>query len=202
MTDHVHPYETLTLVQIGWPVAIYLIGVHLFMLLKPALCKEWLQKLPRHYNAGVIILGIALGWFWLIVAPEKNSLIPALSSLSMNLAEFNSMKKLLQIAVPLFFVGMCLYVREFLFVRALGLLALMVAGPILIGGMFKEEPTRILLPIFAYIILTVGMYCVGMPYLFRDVVKWVTEKSARYNAFVWAGLLYGVAVLACTILFY
>ena len=198
MTDLVHPYEKLTLVQIGWPVAIYLIGLHLFMLLKADFCKKWLKKLPRHYNAGIIVMGLGLGWFWLLVSPEKSS-IPLLAKLSMNLAEFNAMKPLLRIAVPAFFVCMCLYVREFLFVRGLGLLALMAAGPILIGGMFKDEPTRILLPIFAYIVLTVGMYCVGMPYLFRDTVKWVTAKSVRYNALVWAGLLYGVAVLACTL---
>lgn len=202
MPDLVHPYEKLTLVQIGWPVAIYLIGLHLFMLIKADFCKQWLQKLPRHYNAGVLFMGLGLGWFWLIVAPDKNSIFPVLSKLSMNLAEFNALKKTLQIAVPLFFVGMCLYVREFLFVRGLGLLALMAAGPILIGCMFKDEPTRVILPIFAYIMLTVGMYCVGMPYLFRDAVKWVVAQDLRYKALVWAGLLYGVAVLVCTLCFY
>lgn len=197
--DLVHPYEKLTLVQVGWPVAIYLIATHIFMLVKADFCKTWLNKLPRHYNAGVFVMGIGLAWFWLLVAPEKNSLVPFLSKLSMNLAEFNAMKPFLRIAVPLFFVGMCLYVREFLFVRGLGLVALMAAGPILQGGMFKDEPTRFLIPIFAYLILTVGMYCVGMPYLFRDTVKWVTAEHKRYSALVWAGLIYGIAVLACTL---
>jgi len=197
--DLVHPYEKLTLVQVGWPIAIYLIVTHVFMLVKADFCKEWLKKLPRHYNAGVIVMGIGLAWFWLLVAPEKLSIFPFLSKLSMNLAEFNSMKPALRIIVPLFCIGMCLYVREFLFVRGLGLVALMVAGPVLQGGMFKDEPTRFLIPIFAYIILTLGMYCVGMPYLFRDTVKWVTANNTRWNVLVWAGLLYGLAVLYCTI---
>lgn len=199
MTEFVHPYEMLTLVQVGWPVAIYLIVSHIFMLVKADFCKTWLNKLPRHYNAGVFTLAIGMGWFWLLVAPEQLSIFPALSDLSMNLAEFNSMKPTLRIAVPLFFVGMCLYSREFLFVRGLGLLALMVAGPLLQGGMFKDEPTRILIPIFAYIVLTIGLYCVGMPYMFRDAIKWATANNTRWNALVWAGLVYGVVVLACTV---
>ncbi len=197
--DLVHPYEKLTLVQVGWPVAIYLIGAHAFMLAKPDFCKEWLKKLPRHHQAGVIVMCIGMAWFWLLVAPERNSVIPFLSDLSMNLAEFNSMKPMLRIAVPLFCFGMCYYVREFLFVRGLGLLALMVAGPILQGGMFKDEPTRFLIPLFAYIILTVGLYCVGMPYLFRDAVKWATADDRRWKALVYSGLGYGVVVLICTL---
>ena len=202
MTDFVHPYEKLTLVQVGWPIAIYLITSHLFMLIKPAFCKQWLNKLPRHYNAGVVMMGIGLAWFWMLVAPENPSIMPSLGKFSMNLAEFNTMKPTLRLIVPLFFVGMCLYVKEFLFVRGLGLVALMAAGPILQGGMFKDESTRFLIPVFAYLILTIGIYCVGMPYLFRDAVKWVTAKHQRYVSMVSLGLLYGVAVLCCTILWW
>ncbi len=202
MTDFVHPYEKLTLVQVGWPIAIYLISSHIFMLLKPDFCKQWLKKLPRHYNAGVVMMGIGLAWFWLLVAPENLPSFPLLERFSMNLAEFNTMKPTLRLAVPLFFIGMCLYVKEFLFVRGLGVVALMAAGPILQGGMFKDEPTRFLIPVFAYLILTIGLYCVGMPYLFRDAIKWVTASHKRYVALTSLGLLYGIAVLLCTILFW
>jgi len=200
--DLVHPYEKLTLSDVGWPLAIYLIAVHAFMLIKADFCKQWLVKLPRHYNAGVIVMAIAMGWFWLLIAPEQNNIFPALSSLSRDLAEFNAMKKFLRIAVPLFAIGMCLYAREFLFVRGLGLLTLMIAGPLLHGAMFKDEPTRILIPIFAYIILTLGLIWVGMPYRFRDMAKWATAENTRWNILAGSGLAYGIAVLVCTIAFW
>ena len=200
--DFVHPYEKLTLSDVGWPVAIYLIVSHLFLLLKSDFSKAWLQKLPRNYNAGVIVMSIAMAWFWLLVSPENNGVFPALSALSRDLAEFNAVKPILRIAIPAFAVGMCLYVREFLFVRGLGLLALMAAGPLLQAGMFKDEPTRILIPLFAYAILTLGLFCVGMPYLFRDLINWVTAESKRWNALVGVGLLYGIAVLVCTVAFW
>ncbi len=198
--DLVHPYEKLTLVQVGWPVAVYLIATHLFMLLKPDFCQTWLKKLPRHYNAGVIVMCLAMGWFWLLVAPEQNSIVPILSSLSRNLAEFNAAKPLLRIAVPIFCIGMCLYVREFLFVRGLGMLALMAAGPLMQAAMFQDEPTRVLIPIFGYAIVTAGVFFVGLPYLFRDLVNWVVAERMRWNMLVSAGLVYGIAVLACTLM--
>ena len=200
--DLVHPYEKLTLVQVGWPVAAYLLATHAFMLAKPAFCKEWLVKLPRHYNAGVIVMSIAMGWFWLLVAPESNSVVPWLSSLSRDLAEFNTMKPMLRIAVPAFCIGMCLYAKEFLFVRGLGTLALMVAGPLLQAAMFKDEATRVLIPIFGYMLVTAGVFCVGMPYLFRDLINWVLADGKRYTALVLGGLGYGVAVLICTLAFW
>jgi len=103
---------------------------------------------------------LAMAWFWLLLAPEQNSVMPILSELSRNLAEFNALKPIMRLVVPIFCVGMCLYVREFLFVRGLGMLTLMAAGPLLQGAMFKDEPTRILIPLFAYAILIFGMFCV------------------------------------------
>jgi len=200
--DLSHPYERLTLSDVGWPLAIYLIGFHLFLFIKSDFSKDWLKKLPRNYNAGVIVITISMGWFWLLIAPETNNILPVLSSLSRDLAEFNSMKPILRIAVPVFAIGMCLYAREFLFVRGLGLLTLMIAGPLLHGAMFKDEPTRILIPIFAYIMLTLGLIWVGLPYRFRDMVNWATADNKRWNALVGAGFVYGVAVLICTIAFW
>lgn len=200
--DPVHPYEKLTLTDVGWPVAIYLIAVHLFLFLKADFSKEWLKKLPRNYNAGVIMIALSMGWFWLLIAPEQNSIIPQLSALSRDLAEFNAMKRILRIVVPAFAIGMCLYAREFLFVRGLGLLLLMIAGPLLHGAMFKDEPTRVLIPIFAYIILTLGLVWVGLPYRFRDMVNWATADNKRWNVLVGSGFLYGIAVLVCTVAFW
>ena len=50
--------------------------------------------------------------------------------------------------------------------------------------------------------LTVGLFFVGMPYLMRDGIQWVTASASRFKGLVSLGLLYGVAVLACSILWY
>ncbi len=66
-----HPYELIPLDIVGYVVGAYLLVAHGFMLARPEFCKDWLVKLPRHYNAGVYTLGFGMVWFWLLVAPEN-----------------------------------------------------------------------------------------------------------------------------------
>ncbi len=61
-------------------------------------------------------------WFWLLVAPDKLGIF---SKLQMDLGEFNRAKTIMRILVPVAAAGMIMHVKEFLTVRAIGLLALM-----------------------------------------------------------------------------
>jgi hypothetical protein len=114
-----HPYQRLPLFTAGLLLAVWRIGVHAVMLVKPALAKDFLTKFPRNQNHGQILLVIGLGWFWLLIAPSG---LGKLSALAMDLGEFNNAKGLLQLLVPAAFVLVCFSIRDFLAVRALGLL--------------------------------------------------------------------------------
>jgi hypothetical protein len=57
-------------------------------------------------------------------------------------------------------------------------------------------------PIFAYAMLTASLFCVGMPYLFRDAVTWVTADQKRWTRLSFAGLGYGIATLVCAFAFW
>src|SRR5690606_16051980 len=154
---------------------------------KPALVQGWLKRFPRSSLAGQIILGIALGWFWLLVAPDG---MGKLSALRMDLGEFNNIKPLLRLLVPAALVAVCVSVRDFLAVRALGALGLMSAAPLLEAAFLQDPASRLLIPIFAYALLTKSLFWVGMPYLFRDAVTWVTASGARWKLASFAGLVY------------
>lgn len=194
-----HPYQLLSLFTTGLVLAIWLIGIHALMLAKPAMVQGFLKKYPRNDQLGQIVMGIGLAWFWLLIAPDH---LGKLSALSMDLGEFNSAKGLLQWAVPVSLILVCRSVRDFLAVRALGLFGLMVAAPLLGAAFLKEPSSRLLVPIFAYIVLTASMFCVGMPYLFRDAVTWVTADQKRWTLLSIAGLGYGVATLVCALAFW
>jgi Na+-transporting NADH:ubiquinone oxidoreductase subunit NqrB len=120
----------------------------------------------------------------------------------MDLGEFNNAKGILQLLVPASVVLVCISVRDFLAVRALGLLGLMVAAPLLGAAFLKEPTSRLLVPIFAYAMLTASLFCVGMPYLFRDAVSWVSADQKRWTLFSLAGLAYGVATFVCAFAFW
>lgn len=197
--DPMHPYQHLPLFTTGLVLGICLIAVHALMLAKPVAFQAFLKKFPRNDQLGQIIMGVGMFWFWLLIAPPG---LGKLSALSMELGEFNNAKGLLQILVPVALVLVCRSVRDFLAVRALGLLGLMIAAPLL-GAAFLEDPeSRLLLPIYAYAMLTASMFCVGMPYLFRDAVTWVTADQKCWTLFALCGLGYGLATVICAFAFW
>lgn len=197
--DPRHPYEQIPLFAAGLLLALWLIGIHGAMLAKPLIIQGWMKKFPRNTMAGQVVLGIGLAWFWLLVAPDG---LGKLSALQMDLGEFNGAKPLLRLLAPAALVAVAISVRDFLAVRALGLLGLMVAAPLLQAAFLKEPSSRLLIPIFTYTMLTASLFMVGMPYLFRDAVTWVTASGKRWNGFAIAGLLYGVATLICAVAFW
>jgi hypothetical protein len=197
--DPRHPYELITLFHGGLVLAAWLIIAHTMMLVKPEATQAFLKKFPRNSTIGQILIALGLAWFWLLIAPDNRGTI---SALAMDLGEFNGAKPLLRILVPVTLVLVVMSVRDFLAVRALGLLGLLAASPLLESAFLKDPSSRLLIPIYTYAMLTASMFFVGMPYLFRDAVDWACAKSTRWNALAAAGLAYGIATLICAFAFW
>jgi hypothetical protein len=194
-----HLYKQITLFHGGLALAAWLIVVHALMLLKPSASQAFLKKFPRHSTIGQVLLALGLAWFWLLIAPDNRGTI---SALAMDLGEFNGAKPLLRILVPVTLILVVISIRDFLAVRALGLLGLLAAAPLLESA-FQEDPvSRLLIPIYTYAMLTASMFFVGMPYLFRDAVDWACAKPSRWTGLSAAGLAYGVATLICAFAFW
>lgn len=195
-----HAYEKLPLFTAGLVLGAWLVGLHLVMLLKATEVKRFLKRFSRNDRLGQVLLGVGLIWFWLIVAEPGAGI---LNSLAMDLGDqFNALKPLLKILVPVSIVLVALAVKEFLAVRALGLLGLMAAAPLLEAAFQKDPTSRLLVPVYAYAMIIASLYFVGMPYLFRDAVTWATAEDKRWKLLSLAGLAYGVATLACALLFW
>ena len=197
--DPMHPYEHLSLFTTGLILGVWLIGSHALMLVKPDLVQEFLKKFPRDPVIGQVLLGIGLAWFWLLIAPDN---LGKFSTLAMDLGEFNGAKPILRILVPVSLVLVASSIRDFLAVRALGVLGLMVASPLLEAAFLKEPSSRLLVPIYAYALLTASLFWVGMPYLFRDAVTWVTADQIRWKTLSLGGLGYGLTTLICALAFW
>ena len=90
---------------------------------------------------------------------------------------------------------MLIFVREFLAVRALGALMLLVSGPVLTAAFLQPPASRLLIPILAYVWIIAGMFFVGMPFLMRDWVNWITNTMARWKLAVISGIAYGAIML-------
>lgn len=197
--DAMHPYEKLPLFGTGLTLGIALVAVHAVLLVKAPASQAFLKRFPRDKFIGQILVGIGLMWFWLIIAPPG---LGRLSALAMDLGEFNNLKPLLRLLVPASIILVSISVKDFLAVRALGLLGLMVASPLLSAAFLKDPATRLLIPIYTYGLITASLFWVGMPYLFRDMVGWASASQGRWKALCSAGLAYGIAVVVCAFAFW
>src|SRR5215211_6880098 len=85
-------------------------------------------RFPRSRIAGIVLLAIDLGWsFWLVS--------------TMEMGEFSSFRRPFLIALPIGFFLTLRFVDEFLAVRALGILLLLGAEPLLDAAFFRYEAT-------------------------------------------------------------
>lgn len=173
----------------GIVVALALILSHGWALKNTAKTQAFLKAFPRDYKWGAILL--TLGFLWAEFALAN-----------MDMGEFFNMRRTFMMIVAGGYIGVLIYVKEFLAVRALGSLMLLVAGPVLTAAFLQPPLSRLLLPILAYVWIIIGMFFIGMPYLMRDWVNAVIAKPQRWNLAVYSGIAYGLVLLACAILFY
>jgi hypothetical protein len=175
--------------SVGLVVGLGLVVTHTVALAAPARLGPWLQRFPRSRLWGVVLCTLAALWaFWLAA--------------TMDLGEFSPNRTLICGVVLAGAVLVPLFVEEFLAVRALGILALLAAEPLL-GAAFLQPPTsRLLLVILAYGWAAAGLVLVGAPYVLRDAIDWLTSARWRYLGAAWAGILYGSVLVAVSLLFF
>ena len=158
-------------------------------LIKQRSARSLLADFPRSRNAGIVLLAVDLIWsFWLLF--------------TMEMGEFSVFRRPFLIALPIGFFLTLRFVDEFLAVRALGVLALLAAEPLLDAAFFRYETSRLVLTVFAYILVVLGLTWVMVPYKLRDQIGWFSRTSARWRGISAFGLAYGVALIALAFLSY
>lgn len=179
----------LPLHAVGLIVGIVLILLGLPGLFLPGNLQGWAKHFPRSFPAGVILLAIDLLWtVWLVA--------------TMEMGEFQSFRRPLLILLPIGFILTMRFVDEFLAVRALGVLCLLAAEPLLDAAFLRTDGARLVVTIFAYVMVVFGILWVTMPYLLRDQIDWISKNQLRWRSAHGLCVLYGVAVLTLTLTVY
>ncbi len=161
-----------------------LLITHLVAVTQPEGCRKFLTAFPRSRLAGTVLIAVATLWSFLLVS-------------SMDLGEFAGLRRMMQVATLVSGILAWTYVEEFLAVRALGMLALLAAEPLLEGAFLRPESSRLLLVVVAYVWIIGGLFLVGMPWLLRDGIAWLNARRERYSAAAWGGVVYGAALVLC-----
>ncbi len=180
---------SLSLKSVGILVGLALLAAHLGALFNSERLKPWLRTLPRNYSFGVVLLLIDFLWCFVLVT-------------EMDLGEFYTLELLLQAVIVGGYFLVSYYVRDFLAVRAIGLGLILVASPILESAFLQPPFSRLLLVALSFAWILFGIFWVGLPYLLRDAIIWITNQPKRWQIGCILGAAYGLVTLLCAILFY
>ena len=171
----------LSLHTAGVIAGVFLVVVGVLGLLKPDFAQV-AKQFPRSRVAGVVLLTICLAWtFWLVA--------------TIQMGEFSSFRRPLLIALPVGYVLTLVFVDEFLAVRALGILCLLVAEPLLDAAFLRYETSRLLVTVFAYLLIIAGLFWVAIPYVLRDQINWSARSVFRWRCLHAIVLAYGFVIL-------
>lgn len=167
-----------TLTLVGW----LLIAAHIFALIRGKAAQQWLRRFPRSRSAGFVLLTVASVWAWLLI-------------LNIDLGEFSNWRNRILILIPIAFVLTLKYVDEFLAARALGMVALLAAEPLLDSAWLRPEFGRLALVSLAYAWIGFALFWIGTPYTLRDQISWITGDEKRWKLSGIAGVAYGVLLV-------
>jgi hypothetical protein len=174
----------LSLHTAGMIAGVFLILVGLIGLVKPDFANV-VQRFPRSRVAGIVLLTICLAWTFLLLA-------------TIQMGEFSGFRRPLLIALPIGYVLALRFVDEFLAVRALGILCLLAAEPLLDAAFLRYETSRLLVTVFAYFLIVAGLFWVAIPYVLRDQINWIARSVFRWRCLHVLILIYGGVILGLT----
>ena len=174
---------SLTLETALLAVGSMLLVGHVLALLFGTAVQKQLRGFSRSVPAGVVLFVAASAWFAGLVAFT-------------DLGEFSSLRTKFLVATVIAAILMLRFVREFLSVRALGMLLLLVAEPLLESAWMRPESGRLWLVGLVYGWIVAGLFFIGTPYILRDLIDWWTASGWRWKAASAAGIVYGALLLA------
>jgi len=173
---------SLSLQTTGFLVGGLLVLLHAVALIHGEGVRRLLRGFPRSKEAGVLLLTAAAGWAFALVA-------------QIDLGEFSSSRTIFMGIIAAGWLLTLFFVEEFLAVRALGMLLLLAAEPLLEAAFLRPETSRLLLTALAYVWATLGLFWVGKPYLLRDQIAWISKSEIRWRIAALGGLAYGAVLV-------
>jgi hypothetical protein len=173
----------LSMQTTGLAAGLLLIISHAAALIQPAALQRAAVSFPRSRAAATALIAVAALWSFLLVS-------------RIDLGEFSPLRNIMLFGIVAGAILSWLYLEEFLAVRALGMILLLAAEPVLESAFLRTEPDRILLTLLGVAWAIAGLFLVGMPYLLRDALSWATSTQLRWSTAAAGGLLYGIALAA------
>ncbi len=180
---------TLSLTQVSLILGGLITVLYGLSLWQPATARKTLTAFPRHYPTGVVLTIIALVWFlWLLT--------------HMDLMEYTKHRPKFLIGFTAIGVASIFYLKDFLAVRALAVILILFGKVMLDAAFMRDETSKFLITVLAYLIIIKGMVYTAWPYLMRDGLNWVYANETRSKFIFGSGLALGIIILCFGIFLY
>jgi hypothetical protein len=160
-------------------------SLQVYGLAKPAAFTAAMRKFPRSIPWGTALISIGTIWFLWYLGHE-------------NIADFAAMKPYLMIGFGLIGAGTCIFVKDLLGARGLGVVFLLLAKLMVDTGRPHLEQTHWVLVIqtWAYVLVVAGIWFTVSPYRVRDVIEWATANETRVKVGCGLRLAFALFVVA------
>lgn len=143
---------------------------------------ETVRKIPRNLPLGFLFMAIATTWFLYNLNQES-------------IADFEKYKKLMLIGFAALGVGTCIYVQDFLSIRGAALLMLLLAKLMLDTQRWHDSDWRLVITVWAYLLVAAGMWFTISPWRARDIINWKTANERRVKVGCAARLAFGLLLV-------
>ncbi len=157
-------------------------------LMKPATFAAWARAFPRHEGVGRLLMGLATVWFLWNLHLES-------------ISDFAAYKPYMYAGFALIGVGSCFYLRDYLAVRGLAVLMLLLAKLMVDTARWHDSSWRLVIAVWAYVLVVAGMWFTVSPWRLRDLIHWMTasEGRVRVGSAVRLAFAVGVVVLGVAV---
>lgn len=180
---------TLKLSTLSILIGLGLALPQIYGLMKPKEFATSVRKFPRNVPIGIALMLVATSWFLWILTQEAVS-------------DFAAYKNILFILFAAVGVGTCIFVQDFIAVRGLAVLFMLVAKLMVDCGRPLLGKTHWVLVIqtWAYLMVVAGIWLTLSPWRLRDFLNWATADEKRVRVGSAIRLAFGllVAVLGLT----
>jgi hypothetical protein len=157
-------------------------------LAKPAAYRNALRSFPRSEPWGYVLMLLATAWFLWNLHRE-------------NISDFAAFKPVLIAGFAVVGVGACVYLRDFLAVRGLAVLFMLLAKVMVDTVREVETDWRLVVVTWAYVLVVGGMWLTISPHRLREWFEWQTGSEGRLKLGLALRLAFGlgVALLGVTV---
>jgi hypothetical protein len=143
------------------------------------------RKFPRNVPIGIVLMLIGTSWFLWNLSQES-------------ISDFASYRGILMAFFAAVGIGSCIFVQDFIAVRGLAVVLLLLAKLMVDTGrpMLTVTNWALVIQTWAYVLVVAGIWLTISPWRLRDLLNWATANDTRVRVGSGIRLAFGLFIAA------